>query len=165
MMPKWCEKLPLDVIKAEARKAGINWALIAATCEKESAGCQWAMRYEKAWKYFYKIDEHAVLCGVTAETEEQMQKFSYGLGQIMGSVARELGFSLPLGKLCDPVVNIHYCVLKYKKLLEKYPLLPDAIASYNAGSPRKAPNGSYVNQSYVSDVLRLIGQIPLEKSA
>jgi hypothetical protein len=160
--PKWLEKLPISVIKEEAKRVGINWVILAATAEKESNSRQWALRYESGWKYFFKPDEHAVLCGVSVETERQCQKMSWGMTQIMGAVARELGFSLPMGKLFEPIINFHFCALKYKKLLEQYPLLPDAISAYNQGSNRKFGNGQYQNQNYVSSVLNLIGQVPID---
>ena len=71
--------------------------------------------------------------------------------QIMGGVARELGFAGYLPELCDPAVGLEYSCRHLKRYYTKYGNWPDTIASYNAGSPRKIGE-IFVNQSYVDKV-------------
>lgn len=105
-------------------------------------------RFEPHWKYLYFPREFASKLGITVETETVMQSMSIGLMQVMGSVARELGFKDNLSKLFDPKTNMTYGVRKLRTLLTKYSNEDDVIVSYNAGSPRKTAGGMYVNQQY-----------------
>ncbi len=70
---------------AEAR--GLDPALVCAVCHHERANWkQWAVRYEPG--FYEKYVEKMV--GISA-TEKTMRATSFGLMQIMGQVARELG--------------------------------------------------------------------------
>lgn len=158
-LPKWAERLPIDLIKTTAEKAGIDWVLLAAIVQKESSGNPWALRYEPAWHYFHRVEESAQLLMITPETERQSQKFSYGLCQLMLSVARELGFTLAAGKLFEPEVNLYYGARKLKNCLARWVKHDDAVAAYNAGGPRRMADGSYVNSSYVNTVNALMRQL------
>jgi len=144
----------MDLIKAECKLLGFNdIALIYAIIETESNWNPFAVRYEPHWKYIVPVSNTMLKkMGITRETEEQLQKFSWGLMQVMGAVARELNYSEILTKLITPQDNINVGVRKVIELFKKYKNLEDVIASYNAGSPRKV-DGKYVNQSYVDKVL------------
>lgn len=77
-------------------------ALFCAVIEQESNWDPWAMRYEPAFyvRYVAKIPN-------LTDTERQARATSWGLCQVMGQVARELGFNHPfLSMLCDPEIGL-----------------------------------------------------------
>jgi soluble lytic murein transglycosylase-like protein len=51
-------------------------------------------------------------------------------------------------------LGLRYGIRHLLKFYTKYGDWPDALAAYNAGSPRKAADGKYLNQSYVDKVLK-----------
>lgn len=145
----------MDIVKTECKFLGFNdVALIYAIIETESGWNPYAVRYEPNWRYLIEIpDKMLNALGITRDTEKQLQKFSWGLMQVMGSVARELNFTGLLTELVNPRINVNLGVRHFKRFLGKYKNLEDAIASYNAGSPRKREDGKYINQQYVDKVL------------
>jgi soluble lytic murein transglycosylase-like protein len=145
----------MDIVKSECKFLGFNDVeLIYAIIETESGWNPYTVRYEPAWKYIVSIpDKKLKSLGITRITEEQLQKFSWGLMQIMGSVARELNFTGILTELVNPQLNVNLGIRHIKNFIGKYKKLEDVIASYNAGSPRKREDGKYVNQDYVDKVL------------
>lgn len=128
--------------------------IIGAICMVESAGNTFAMRYEPEWSYLLDVEKWAKKTNASQATETTGQKTSWGLMQIMGTVAREHGFDDYFPKLCVPEIGLEYGILHFIKFLKQHDDLLDAIASYNAGSPRQKQNGEYVNQRYVDKVLQ-----------
>lgn len=139
-------------VSATARSFGLDSALVQAIIEVESAGNPWAVRFEPAWRYFSFPREWASRLGVTFETESTLQACSWGLMQIMGSVAREYHFDGPLPRLCEPELGLKYGCMHLSKFARLYPSESDVIAAYNGGSPRKTVGGMYLNQAYVDRV-------------
>lgn len=138
---------------SEAKKLGITPELVLAIAFVESHYNPWAVRYEPNWKFLYEVKQHARDLNVSEETETQMQMMSWGMMQIMGSVARELNFHGPLHQLAAPRLNAHYACAKIYKLMQKYILEADVVAAYNAGTPKKDADGRYLNQGYVQLVV------------
>jgi soluble lytic murein transglycosylase-like protein len=140
----------------EIRKAAADFqlkpSLVAAIVTQESAGDPFASRFEPAWRYFKDVSLYARKCRISEETEKAAQAFSYGLMQIMGSVAREHMFIEPLPKLFDVETNLHYGCKHLRKFLDLHKTEERAIVSYNAGSPRIL-DGKYVNNHYLEMVL------------
>lgn len=146
------------IITEEADLAGVDARLACAIAEVESAGDPLAVRFETHWKYYFDVPQFAFRCRVSQDTERTLQSCSWGLMQVMGSVARELGFLESLIKLSDPRIGAKYGCMKLAQCLKKWPKkLDDAIAAYNAGSPRVF-EGRYVNQAYVDKVRQLYGK-------
>lgn len=141
-----------DVIKAAISALSYQHELpanlVRAVCQVESSMNPWAIRHEPGWKYYIGDQLNMSL------TERFAQSTSWGLMQVMGSVAREYGFAGWLPELCDPPVGLLYGCRHLKKFYDKYQNYPDTIASYNAGSPRKLGENLYVNQKYISAVLK-----------
>jgi soluble lytic murein transglycosylase-like protein len=52
-----------------------------------------------------------------------------------------------------PETNITLGCRHLRSFMERHKNVVDAVASYNAGSPRKGPDGKLVNQSYVDSVM------------
>jgi len=133
--------------------------MVAAVIMAESAGDEWAVRIELHWQYFYETKRFAKINRITETTERAMQACSWGLMQVMGSVAREHHYSGPLQRLCEPELGIRYGCKHLAKFLAKYKSQSDAIASYNAGAPVKNMDGRYRNNDYVAKVLGIMDNI------
>jgi soluble lytic murein transglycosylase-like protein len=136
------------LIKASAQSIGLPTSICLAIAEQESSFIPEAMRYEPKWRYLLNESSFASSLKITVETERQLQKFSYGLYQVMGSVARELGFSDMLPLLLEPHINIAIGLKKLKALSIKHKDVDLYISAYNAGS-----GGIGTNPSYVKSVL------------
>lgn len=94
-----------------AQAHGLDPALVQAVCEQESNWVPWAIRYEPAFEARY-VDPLGL-----APTEAFARGFSWGLMQLMGQVARELGFTGHLASLCDPETGLEWgCKLLVNKL-------------------------------------------------
>lgn len=147
-----------SIIDAKAEEFGIESSLVEAFCMTESTFNVRATRYEAN---FYKNYIQPMLAHNAIESKEAMGRAtSWGLMQLMGQVARERGFDGEFEELFDPEIALEWSLKHLKHFIEKYePNLDDAIASYNAGSPRKGKDGKYVNQEYVSKVHKYQNQI------
>ena len=144
----------LPTVKSQSKKFGADPQIIDAIIITESSYNPYAIRYESEFKYTSKSLAFAKLNHITNATEIIGEKISWGLGQIMGGTARELGFDGPLPLLCEPELNIELMIKLIQQLEGKYSKLTDVIASYNAGAPRKTISDSYRNQIYVDKVTR-----------
>ena len=143
----------LALIDGVAQAEGLDSNLLRAICTVESSLDPYAVRYEPAYKYTVSPRDWASKVRLSVETEECLQKFSYGLAQIMGGVMREAGFSGYLQTcLLNPKVPLAYSAKHLKNYLRRYGSEVEAVAAYNAGSPRKTSGGMFVNQSYVDKV-------------
>lgn len=156
------EQTIIAAIHNAAKAQGIDPLLFEAICRIESSLDPYAVRFEKDYLYLFEVRENAARYRLSIETEGALQKFSYGLAQIMGAVCREYGYKSSLVHLAtDWQSSLKYSAKHLAKFLKKYPLTSDAIASYNAGSPRRK-NGFYVNQSYVDKVLAAYEKLNLK---
>lgn len=117
------------LIDTYSRKHGIPSALLAAIVETESG---WNPKAYRA--------------------EPRIGDASMGLGQILGRTARAYGFKQDLSLLYNPAINLDWTGLIIGSLIAKYGL-QDAVAAYNAGTPRRDASGRYINQKYVDKVL------------
>lgn len=141
------------IIEEHAKLFDLDANLIKAIIKIESNFDTFALRYEKNFRYLVNPQRFAIRFNVTTETETALQRFSYGLMQIMGAVAREHNFPNRLMELLDPINNIMYGCMHLAKFKKKYPEMSDYVSSYNQGSPRKTTTGLYVNQDYVKKVM------------
>lgn len=152
------------LIKSAAVKRSLPWELVYAICQVESSLNPLATRYEPHFRWLVGDNE------AMSPSERHDQMTSWGLMQVMGSVARELGHTGPLPDLLIPSTGLFYGCLHLRRFRAKYDIWPDVIAAYNAGSPRRVAGsvGPYVNQSYVDKVLaawnNLEVAIPLKDS-
>lgn len=148
--------LPFDLIKMKAKEFGLDPLLVAAICMQESSGRTNVNRFEPGYRWLYKEETFAAKFGCPIEDEKKGQMHSYGLMQVMGAVFREYGFDGSFEKTYEPEINLHYGCKHLAKFFKKYGNENDAIASYNAGSPRMDPaTRKYKNQAYVDGVLKL----------
>lgn len=149
-------------IERAARQHGLPVRLVRAIVEVESDENPWAVRYEVGFfDRYVRIMKIKPIppCGLI--TERKFRAASYGLMQIMGNTAREMGFDRPfLVELCDPEINLEYGC-RYLAHLAKTHLerhgWEGVAAAYNAGSLRKQPDGTWLNQPYVEKIRRAGG--------
>ena len=57
---------------------------------------------------------------------------------------------------CDLEAQVEYGCRHFKKKIQRYGLM-EGILAYNAGSPRKGPDGNYVNAYYYTRVMKNAG--------
>jgi soluble lytic murein transglycosylase-like protein len=123
---------------AAARKAAaahnLDPALVCAVIEQESSWNPWAMRYEPIFvaKYVAALYTNNK---ITA-SEAYARGFSWGLMQVMGQTAREVGLTaLHLSALCDPAVGLAVgCKILRKKLESASGDTHKALLAWNGGS-------------------------------
>lgn len=155
----WLFLLPLNTISQVSEAYGLDPKLVASIVMVESSGETCATRYEPEYHYLLTPERFSKSLRISLDTEQVSQKMSFGLMQVMGGLARELGFEGHLVELCEPTIGLNYGCKYLKKLLDKYGKLGDAISAYNQGSPRKRLTGEYYNQEYVDKVLERLRQI------
>jgi soluble lytic murein transglycosylase-like protein len=141
----------MDRIDYWAKQSNLNPDIVRAVVSVESGGDTYAVRYEPNWKWWLDLDGWAALVNVTKATEQICQSMSWGLMQIMGAVARELGMKDDLSRLCDPEYGLKYGCMKLRQNLDKFGTIERALAAYNAGSP-----ASKTGQAYAAKVLSKI---------
>lgn len=169
-------------IRSAARRQKLDPKLVAAVMLVESGGNRWAWNPEPRYRWLWNVRTKAPFRALTnAEVEAssvpldfpalagdrdqewQGQRASWGLMQVMGAVARELGFAGSyLTELTDPFVNLTYGCMHLAKMLEwaggNY---ERALAAWNGG---KMGNVSppYRNAVYAAKVLGRVDSIVLE---
>lgn len=141
----------IAVIRAAASQNGLQAELVAAICFQESRFDPLAERHEPKFQSTY-IDSNPKYSRLPEPTRRQLAT-SLGIMQVMGVVATEFGLPVSaLGSLCDPVIGLDYGCRKLRSLIKKHKTIEEAIAAYNAGSPRRMADGTFVNQTYVDRV-------------
>jgi soluble lytic murein transglycosylase-like protein len=138
-------KQKISKIVASSYKEAFNNTtvlVLLAMVKTESSFDTMAFRFEPN---FYKM---------YASNKPLGESASYGLLQVMGCTARELGFKGDLTQLFTPEIGLQYGVAYFMSRLKKYGKLMDAIAAYNAGSVRLDSLGKYKNQVYVDKVMQ-----------
>lgn len=148
-----------------AKSYAFDPVLIAAFIAQESGGIPQRSRFEPAWHFYNAPEKFAAQLGISAETEKQLQSFSWGLMQIMGAAARDMGYAGFLNQLCDPDIGLSVSCKFLDEKRKKYPELKDMISSYNMGTPKKTAAGLYVNQAYVDGVVNHANVLRGEASA
>jgi hypothetical protein len=135
-----------EVILAKAQEHGIDPALLAALVCMESRGNHWSHRYEPDYRWLYPYGFPVRNIGpCSQDTEECAQKMSWGLGQVMGAVAREQGFKGAfLAELVDPATGLEYACRLLAVLLKKYKIVEKAVSAYNAGHATDKNKHTYV---------------------
>ena len=159
-LEKSITELPWELIQKYAALFKVDPQLVGAIVLTESAGDEWAVRIELHWQYYLDVAKHARANHVTETTERALQACSWGLMQVMGSVAREHGWTGPLQRLCEPSLGLRYgCKHLAKFIVRHKGNQNDAIAAYNAGAPVKSMDGRYKNNDYVVKVNNILDTI------
>lgn len=120
-----------------AAKYLLDCALICAMAEHESSWNPWAVRFEPAFEARYIKPSNPAM-PTTLELTEAM---SFGLMQIMGETAKELGFGGKfLTELCDPDVGMDFGCKKLRRCFDlKGPSTALVLLCYNGGADQNYP--------------------------
>lgn len=124
------------MVRAEALNQNLPYALVAAVIEQESGWNVYASRYEPAFFKKYVSKQYP-----EQNTESIARATSFGLMQLMGQVARELGFDdIQLSNLMDPSLNLRYgCTKLAKCMTGAQKDVSKALLKWNGGgSPQYA---------------------------
>lgn len=140
-----------DLIIKSSENFRIDANLIRAIILTESSNQADATRYEAAWHLYNNPSTFSRKLGIPRSQEELNQATSWGLMQVMGAVARDLGFTDNLEMLKVPEIGVFYGCKKLRQLFNKYHYEEEVVSSYNQGNPRMR-DGCYVNQHYVDKV-------------
>lgn len=165
----------VDLSRAATAKHGLSLPLVLGVIETESSGDTWAYNPEPKWQYLWDClrrqpfravtkdelrselpppDFPAPARGVDADAEWWAQQASWGLMQVMGAVAREMGYGGPfLTALCDPEIGLNVGCAKLARLLRTWGNPEMAVCAYNRGHVGYVPGTrEFLNQAYVSKV-------------
>lgn len=161
-----------DVV-ATAKSFNLDPKIVAALVMTESGGNPWAWNPEPRYHYFWDVKHNQPFRVLTSaevalksppadftaksgdpDQEWWGQQASWGLMQVMGAVAREIGFAGPyLTELCDPVKNLVIGCRRFSRLLEwSQGNTAQALAAYNGGEGGNA-SAPFRNQAYANLVL------------
>src|SRR5271169_3165491 len=120
-----------------AQRHGLDPSLVCAVIEQESAWNTHAIRYEPAFfaKYVAPLFTNNKVEPAT-NTEAYSRAFSWGLMQVMGQSAREIGVAGQfLSELCDPANGIQTgCALFAHKLAIARGNISQALQFWNGGA-------------------------------
>jgi soluble lytic murein transglycosylase-like protein len=120
----------LAFVMPTAKLFGLQPTLVAAVCEQESGWNPWAIRFEPAFEARY-IRPSLPSAPTTRELTEAM---SFGLMQIMGEVAIELGWKGKfLTELCDPETAVLYGCRKLQRCFLAHRDDEPSLLAYNGG--------------------------------
>ena len=95
-----------------AQNLHLDPTLVAAIIEQESAWDTWAIRYEPAFQKRYVEP-----LGLTNPSEIAARSISWGLMQLMGQSARELGYNGRIAALCDPSIGVEWGCRHFQGML------------------------------------------------
>jgi soluble lytic murein transglycosylase-like protein len=135
----------IDLIKVAAKEHNLEWTLVAAVVEQESNYNPVAVRYEPGFYSAYvaskPLNGMAPVDGIALAYERSCRAISFGLMQLMGNTARELGLETPtVFSLLDPMTNLLYGCKLLRRLLNKTNNdVRAALLKYNGGGNRLYP--------------------------
>lgn len=140
-----------SLVQGVANRVMLEPALVCALIEQESRFNPWLNRYEMGFenseRYGPVVRRDAAEFVKTAtfwvslETEVKNRCCSWGLMQVMGQTARELGFTGPMAKLCDVEVSLWYGTLLLSKKMAAFNHdVHNALLAYNGGGNKGYPD-------------------------
>lgn len=141
----------LHVIIEAAAEYDLPPENVLAVVLQESGGKPNAKRYEPGF-----FEHYIVPLGVDDPEEAKGLATSWGEMQVMGQVAREMGYTGPFQTILDDhtlAINLgcRHLAAKYKRYFRRYGW-DGVFAAYNGGSVRFDFEGKFVNQRYVDEV-------------
>lgn len=120
----------IELAKKTAGEHGLDPALVCAVCEQESDWVPWAVRLEQG--FFERYVSHTVKNDDPQEAVNQA--VSWGLMQVMGATARDVGLKGPISDMTYPSIGLEMGCRKLKSCLNyKLGNVHDALQMYNGG--------------------------------
>jgi soluble lytic murein transglycosylase-like protein len=169
-LPAWAKEFDfLEIIEKQSTLHGVDPYQILALVQTESRGIHTSVRYEKSFRWI-KQDEvvaFSKILGSTQNTTRNLLKNSFGLCQIMGQVFAEHGGmenSHPAHRwptsMLDKRIGIYYGCKVWRWHFDRHgPMVDEVYASFNGGSPRRVPDGSFENQDQVDNYIMNYSEI------
>lgn len=154
------------IIEAKAKEFDLDPRWIMAIIWTESKGNPNALRFEPNYSFLYRPETFGGKGLISRDTEIITQKISWGLGQIMGAVAREQGHQGLMAELLAPNLNIYHICTLLKRLTRISSNPSDVFAMYNGGPGvlKKIVGGIYPNQSYVNTIQNFLSLLDSDQS-
>ena len=128
--------------------------LVLGIIEAESGGDPHVTKINATYPYTMMQAKRPAGCSV--DMERMCQKTAWGLMQVMGATARELGFDGWLSELVNPETNVRLGIEFLGRKMSQYferDGIEGVVAAYNGGAPRRRPDGKFTNQGYVDRVM------------
>jgi hypothetical protein len=147
------------IVKLECNARKIDFNVISTIIHVESSWRPNSARYERKYAWTKDIEKFSKLHGITKDTEMGFQKTSWGLMQVMGGTARDIGYSGWLPDLCDPEIGVHVGCEYFQNVCGQYLDIRDQFAAYNGGSIKRKLDKTYRNQEYVDKALFVFKKI------
>jgi soluble lytic murein transglycosylase-like protein len=149
---------PTIIVVAHLYHVDPNW--IKAIISKESEWNCFAVRYETECNILYQPAKFSS-SQISLNTEVNTQKTSWGLGQVMGSLAREQGLTGFMAQLIIPEINLKHIAMRLADLKKRSSDPAYLFAGYNGGpgAMRKTANGLFKNQDYVNSTQKYLSQL------
>lgn len=123
----------LALVSKWATKYGLDPAIVAAVCEQESSWNPYAGRWEPEFFVHYVMPQN-----LPDLTEAYWRSTSWGLMQVMGQTARELGFQGKfLSQLTDPDIGVDLGCRKLQRCFEVHHEPEVSLLAYNGGANRE----------------------------
>ena len=144
----------MGLIVSTARGAQVPPELVLGIIEAESGGDPHATKINATYPYTMMQAKRPAGCSV--DMERMCQKTAWGLMQVMGATARELGFDGWLSELVNPETNVRLGIEFLGRKMSQYferDGIEGVVAAYNGGAPRRRPDGKFTNQGYVDRVM------------
>jgi hypothetical protein len=173
------------IIRHFSLRHGLDPDLVTAQVFIESGGHPWAWNPEPHYRYLWDVSRHRPFRALTAaevaskvppsdfpslrgdrDQEFWAQQSSWGLLQVMGAVAREMGFTGPfLTELCNPSVGVNFGCLYLARLLKwGKGNMVRALAAYNGGfAGNEIP--PYRNEAYATKVMDALAVVKQQQSS
>lgn len=153
------------IIKDNAKKYNLKSEIVAQVILQESGGNPYAFRYEPAFFDKYLENKLPYTLGgefnaeISINSEIRFRAFSFGLMQIMGQTAREMGFQGYLPELYEAEKNIDLgCKILRRNLDEFNNDYKLALSAYNSGIGyiKKYGETQYTSEVFKKDYSKLI---------
>jgi hypothetical protein len=162
-----------QMIESHAETFGLQAVLVEALIRVESGYTPWAWNPEPRYRYFWNVRLRKPFRAITteeltakfppkdfrslagdADQEWWAQQASWGLMQVMGALAREVGYLGPyLTALCDPDMNLRLGCEHLARLLAWAGGDDEqALAAYNGGKGGNSQR-PFRNAGYAAKVL------------
>ena len=145
----------MATVEEASREAGVPPWLALGLAHVESGGDPHMARIYPVWLNTVMRSERPVGCAM--DTERMFQKTAWGLTQVMGSAAREAGFTGWLTALVEPELNLRVGIAALGRTFAQHADrhgIEGALAAWKMGSPRRLPDGTFSGKAWAASVLK-----------